>query len=93
MEATDSSGAGDGICGAATGVIDFGCHFLRSGGGGASDGFRLTADAGTFPGAMADCSIGVISGTGAGVVVCSGEGVDVLGCHFLRSGVEVGAAT
>jgi hypothetical protein len=88
--AADSSGEGDGICGAATGVVDFGCHFFRSGGGGAGERFRLVADAGTCSGAAAESSIGVISETGAGAVVCSGGGVDVLGCHFFRSGVAVG---
>jgi hypothetical protein len=85
--AADSSGAGDGVCGAATGVVDFGCHFLRSVGG-AGEGLDVSAGAGS--GGAADCSIGVISETGVGVVGCSGGGVDVLGCHFLRSGVGVG---
>lgn len=84
-------GEGDAVCGAATGVVDFGCHFLRSEVGGAGDGLRLGAGAGARSGVAADCSIGVMSETGVGVAVCSGGGVDVLGCHFLRSGVAVGA--
>jgi hypothetical protein len=51
-------------------MVDFGCHFLRSGDGGAGDGFGL--DAGTGSGAAAECSIGEISETGVGAVVCSG---------------------
>ncbi len=88
MGAVDSSGEGDGVCGAATGVVDFGCHFLRSVGG-AGDGFGSDVGAGAGSGTVAECSIDVISETGVGVFVCSGGGVDVLGCHFLRSGVGV----
>jgi hypothetical protein len=80
--AVDSSGEGDGVCGTATRGVDFGCHFLRSEVGGAGDG--LSFGAGARSGATADCSIGGISETGFGVVVCSGGGVDVLGCHFFR---------
>jgi hypothetical protein len=87
----DSSGEGDGVCGAAAGVVDFGCHFFRSDGGGTGEGFRFAGDAGTFPDAAAESSIGVISETGVGAVVCSGGDADVLGCHFLRSGVGVDA--
>jgi hypothetical protein len=92
VEALDSSGEVDEVCVVVTGVVDFGCHFFRSGGGGAGEGFWLAADAGTCSGAAAASSIGAISETWVGTVVCSGEGVDVLGCHFLRSGVGVGAA-
>lgn len=86
----DSSGEEDGFCGAPAGAADFGCHFLRSGVGGAEGGFGLEAGVGMGSGAAAECSIAVISGTGVEVIACSGGVGVVLGCHFLRSGVGVG---
>jgi hypothetical protein len=85
--AADSSGEVDGVCGAATGVLDFGCHFLRSMAAGAGGGFGVDVGGGAGSGAAAR---GSIVGAGVEAVCCSGEVGVVLGCHFLRSGVAVG---